>query len=205
MALVFDYAIKRITIPQADLSLVGGTLYDLDSNQFRLDVISELGSETGMFAEDAILHNTEVTVAGTTFARTIEIINGWSVVFEDGQYSVRLLGSNNNIFDVASGILIQNQVQVISNNSAGLITVTQGSGVTPQDKLDIKNLIFNEVIEAGLSFDEVVRILASNAGGTIVQDANGNYVIKGIDGTTDRIIGSPGPNDGRQVNSLDGQ
>ncbi len=64
-------------------------------------------------------HNTEVTILGTTFARVIEIINGYTLEFEDGAYTVKLVGSNNNLFD--SAVLVRNQVQVVSTNSAGLI------------------------------------------------------------------------------------
>jgi len=121
MALSLDPATKVITIPQADLTLVSGTLYELDTNQFRLDVGVLLASQTYVWMDYAFSHNTEVTVAGTTFARIIEFINGFSIEFENGTYSVRLAGSNNNIFDVENGILVQNGVQVISQNSAGLV------------------------------------------------------------------------------------
>ena len=41
------------------------------------------------------------------------------------------MGSNNNIFDIENGILVQNQVQVIATNSAGNIVVETGvSGLT---------------------------------------------------------------------------
>ena len=121
MAITVDYLTKVISVPQADLTLISGTLYELDTNQFRLDLASIQGSEEGIWADTMFSHNTEVTIAGTTFARTIEIINGYSIEFEDGQYTVRLVGSNNNIFDVQGGILVQNQVQVLPTNSAGLI------------------------------------------------------------------------------------
>jgi hypothetical protein len=121
MALSLDPDTKVITIPQADLTLVTGTLYELDTNQFRLDVGVLLASETYIWMDYAFQHNTSVTVAGTTFARIIEFINGYSIEFEDGSYSVRLAGSNNNIFDVENGILVQNSVQVIAQNSAGLV------------------------------------------------------------------------------------
>lgn len=124
MALSIDPATKVITIPQADLTLVTGTLYELDTNQFRKDVMALLDDEDYIWMPNAFTHNTEVTVAGTTFARTIEFINGYSVQFENGSYSVRLVGSNNNIFDVENGILVQNSVQVIPGNSAGLIVST---------------------------------------------------------------------------------
>jgi hypothetical protein len=53
------------------------------------------------------------------------MINGFSIEYDDsgGAYSVRLSGSNNNLFDVEAGILVQNTVQVIAGNSAGLIDV----------------------------------------------------------------------------------
>ena len=129
MALSLDPATKIVTIPQADLTLVGGTLYELDTNQFRLDVGILLASEAYILMDYAFQHNTEVTVAGTTFARIIEFINGFSIEFEDGQYTVRLAGSNNNIFDVENGILQQNQVQVIAQNSAGLVVISTGDNV----------------------------------------------------------------------------
>jgi hypothetical protein len=132
MALSLDPATKVITIPQADLTPVSGTLYELDTNQFRLDVGVLLASEPYIWMDYAFRHNTAVTVAGTTFARTIEFINGFSIEFEDGAYSVRLAGSNNNIFDVENGILVQNGVQVISQNSAGLVQV---SGTVDTDKI----------------------------------------------------------------------
>ena len=122
MALTIDPATKVISVPQADLTFISGTLYDMDTNQFRKDVMALLDDENYVWMQDAFMHNTEVTVAGTTFARTLEFINGWSIQFTpDSQWTVRLLGSNNNIFDVANGILVQNQVQVIPTNSAGLI------------------------------------------------------------------------------------
>lgn len=123
MAISLNPATKRFTVPEADLNLVGGTLYSLDTDGFRKEVNSLLSSEPYIWMPDAYTHNTEVTVAGTTFARTIEFINGYSVEFDDagGPYSVRLEGSNNNIFDIENGILVQNLIQVIPTNSAGLI------------------------------------------------------------------------------------
>lgn len=137
MALSLNPATKVITIPKADLAPVTGTLYALDTDAFRLEVNALLSSEPYIWLDDAYTHNTTVTVAGTTFARTIEFINGFSVEFDDSSgtdpYSVRLEGSNNNIFDIQNGILVQNLVQVIPTNSAGLIQVEGGAGNTPQE------------------------------------------------------------------------
>jgi hypothetical protein len=116
----------------------------MDTNQFRLDLMALMATEDLMVCVDANRHNTEVTVAGVTYARVIEMINGYSVEYArviemingysvefapDSQWTVILEGSNNNIFDVENGILQQNQVQVISTNSAGLIVAPGGGGI----------------------------------------------------------------------------
>jgi len=144
MAISIDWITSVISVPQSYLTLVSGTIYTFDTNQFRLDLKAIEASIEGMGFLKTHIHNTEVTVAGTTFARTVEILAPYSVEFEDGQYTVILEGSNNNVFDVANNILVQNQVQIISTNSAGLITVVSGSGVTPQDKLDIADRVWDE-------------------------------------------------------------
>ena len=144
MAITVDYSTKIISIEQSDLTLISGTLYELDTDAFRLILHDIQDSEEGIWADTMFNHNTEVTVAGTTFARTIELINGYSIEFEDGSYSVRLAGSNNNLFDVENGILQQNSVQVIAQNSAGLQTVNTGGTVAPtqqqiRDAMDIES------------------------------------------------------------------
>jgi hypothetical protein len=136
VALSINPATKVITIPQADLIFVSGTLYELDTNAFRLDVLALIASEPYIWMPDAYSHNTEVTVAGTTFARTLEFINGYSIEFENLTYSVRLAGSNNNIFDVENGILVQNLVQVIAQNSGGLIVGPDSGSLTAQETAD---------------------------------------------------------------------
>ena len=127
MAFSLNHNTLVITIPQSDLTFVSGTLYTHDTEAFRLELKDYEDSEVGMPILDTHRHNTEVTVAGLTYARFIEIINGYTIEYEDGQYAVSLEGSNNNIFE--EGVIVRNQVSVISNNSAGLIvTTTPGSG-----------------------------------------------------------------------------
>ena len=135
MAISINQGTRLITIPQADLDFVSGALYTLDTNAFRNDVMAILDDETHIWLPDAFSHNTEVTVAGVTYARTIEFINSFSIQFEDtgSAYTVRLEGSNNNIFDVENGILVPtDKVNVVPTNSAGLQTVTSGSGMSAE-------------------------------------------------------------------------
>ncbi len=129
MSISVDPATSVISVPQADLTLITGTLYEHDTEAFRLELIDFEDSELGIVQPQTHLHNSEVTIVGVTYARFIEMLAPYSVEYEDGAYSVRLTGSNNNIFDVEAGILVQNTVQLIANNSAGLIVVTNDPGL----------------------------------------------------------------------------
>lgn len=146
MAFTVNPATKVITIPQSDLTNVSGTLYSFDTDAFRLALRDWEDNPTNIALPNTHRHNTAVTIAGVTYARFVEIINGYSVEFEDGAYSVLLTGSNNNIWDIQGGILVQNQVQVIPGNSGGLIQVTSGSGVLPQDIADIADAVWDELL-----------------------------------------------------------
>jgi hypothetical protein len=145
MAITLDPATKVYSIPQADLSLVSGTLYAADTDVLRIAMNTLLASENYIWMPDSYIHNTEVTVAGTTFARTLSTINGYSITFTpDSQWTARLEGSNNDWFDVENGILNQNQVQVIPTNSAGLIrAVTSISGA---DLDNIADAVMDELL-----------------------------------------------------------
>ena len=133
-----NWVTKVITIEKDYLTPTAKpNIFDLDTNVFRLDLKSLEASEDGMSYLDTHQHNTEVPLGGIIYARVIEIINGYTITFENGFYGVNLLGSNNNIADV----LNLNYVSIRTNNAAGLIVVQTGSGVTEQDKLDIADRV----------------------------------------------------------------
>ena len=200
MAISIDYSVNPhvITVPQADLTLVTGTLYEMDTEtDFRQAVIALQASADGMVFDDAIRHNTEVTVAGTTFSRTIEVLNSsnssnfdeYTVQFTpDSQWSVRFTGSNNNIFDVENGQLTQNQVQVIPNNSAGGQTVSSGSGLDAgQDTKLTRIHALLDVIEGTLDHQEVMRLLLAAAAGKLDGANTTNVTIRDQADSKDRI------------------
>jgi hypothetical protein len=143
MAITLDPATKVYSIPQADLSLVSGTLYSADTDALRIEMMSLLASEAYIWMQDSYNHNTEVVVAGVTYARTLTTLNGYSYTFTpDSQWSVRLEGSNNDFFDIEAGFLNQNQVQVIPTNSAGLI-VNEGQSLGQADLDNIEDTVWN--------------------------------------------------------------
>jgi len=141
MSVSIDWGARIIYVPKAYLTFLGGTTYSLNVNTFRLTLKDLEDDVEGMPFPDTHRHNTEVVLGGLTLSRVVEIINGYTITFENGIYSVSLTGANNNIIDVVN----LNSVSIRSANSAGMITIVSGSGVTEQDKLDIADRVWDEL------------------------------------------------------------
>lgn len=123
MAITIDWNTKIISVPKSDLAIISPSVYELDVDWFRLQLKTIEDSEDGMTFPDTHEHVQESTLSGVTYARQVKIINGYTVTFEDGQYTVRCVGANHNLGDVKN----VNQVSLIIGNSGGLI-VTSSSG-----------------------------------------------------------------------------
>ena len=135
MAISINWATKVIFVPQADLAIVSAGLYELDIEDFRLALKDIEDGEEGMAFPDTHRRNEPVTLSGTTFAQTFEIINGYTVEFESTgtPYTVRCVGANHNLGDVK----VVNDVSLIIGNSAGLIEGGgSGSGPTAEEIAD---------------------------------------------------------------------
>jgi len=159
VSIAINWATKVINVPRADLLFVSTGLYELDVDAFRLALKDLEDSVDGVAFPDTHRHNTAVILSGVTYSRTFEIINGYTVLFEDlGPYTVRCVGANHNIADVK----VVNQVSMLIGNSSGLITVATGSGpsassiadavwshinrsTTPAERLEIANAVLNGV------------------------------------------------------------
>lgn len=128
MPISINWGTKVITVPQSFLAFVSGTTYTLDLNVFRLALKDLEDDFAGMPYLDTHRHIAPITLSGVTYARFVEIINGYTVTFADGLYQVNLAGANNNLVDV----LNRNSVSVVANNSSGLIT-TGGSALTSEE------------------------------------------------------------------------
>jgi len=122
VAISVDPITSVITIPKADLTLVSGTLYELNVNTFRLALKDWEDDPDGIPFTKTHNHNTELTISGLTLARTVEILDPYTVEFEDGQYEVKCVGANHNLADVK----VVNQVSLIIGNSAGLVNNVTG-------------------------------------------------------------------------------
>ncbi len=130
MAITIDWGAKVINVPKADMTLVSSSPFEireLDINTFRLALRDLEDNVEGVPFIITHNHNTTVTVGGVTLARVVEIINGYTVTFEDGSYAVNLVGANSNIGDVVN----LNSVSVRAANSAGLT------------ELNLENVVWN--------------------------------------------------------------
>lgn len=180
MAITINWSTKVINVPQADLTSLGGGEYELDVDWFRLQLKNLEDSEEGMNFPDTHRHNTQVTLGTLVLARVVEIINGYTVTFEDGQYAVNLVGANNNISDVTN----VNQVSVRSSNSAGMIVVG-GDAVDPF-----------ETYEAwpGYTYKRLMRAMASVLTG---KSSGGGTTFRDLPDTADQVTGTVDSNKDR--------
>ena len=119
MAISIDYSTYEILIPKADMALVQSVpteIRQLNLDTFRKALKDLEDNDEGMAFPDTHLHNTTVEVGGVILARVVQILDPYTVTFEDGQYAVNLVGANTNLGDKVN----VNQVSVRSANSAGL-------------------------------------------------------------------------------------
>ena len=122
-----NYGTLLITIYKTDtfVTLVSGNIYNVDTNLFRLAVEARMDDGDGITYLKPFNHNTSVLLGGINYARIIEVINGYTIRFDDNggldPWVANLQGSNNNFLDVA----VLTTVQIRSNNSAGLINVDE--------------------------------------------------------------------------------
>lgn len=133
MAITINWGTSVINIPKADMTLIQASpteIRELDLNEFRLTLKALEAGEEGMNYPQTHNHNTTVTVGGVTLARVIEIIEPYTITFEDGQYAVNLVGANSNVSDKTN----VNQVSVRAANSAGLI-VTESADLAAAAQL----------------------------------------------------------------------
>ena len=143
-----DYGTRVIYVPKVDTTLVQSTPFEirqLDIDTFRLTLKDIEESEEGMPFPDTHRHFSPVSVGGVNLAMVVEIINRYTVTFEDGQYAVNLTGANSNIADRVN----VNQVSVRSSNSAGLIkpeTDDGGAVWAHADGVLVKALLRNKQV-----------------------------------------------------------
>jgi hypothetical protein len=165
MAISITWGTKVINIPKADTQLVQSSpteIRSLDLDNFRQTLNDLQDSEDGIPFETTHNHVPPITVGGVTLARVVEIINGYTVTFEDGQYAVNLVGANSNVGDVTN----VNQVAVRSANSAGLTYSKQVEDSSFGDQrvwIDVNNGLSGTLYPRGTTADPVNNLADAQA------------------------------------------
>lgn len=181
MPISIDPSTCVISVPQSYLTALGGDIYELDVNQFRLDLKDWEDSEVGVSMPDTHKHTTSTTMSGVTYARFVEILFPYTITFEDvgTPYTVKCVGANHNIGDRKN----VNQVSLIIGNSAGLIEVATGAGPSAAA---IAGAVWDEALAAhtGIGSAGEALLAAAAAGGltpTQAQQLTEMYQILGLD------------------------
>lgn len=181
-----NWSTKVITIPKADTELVSSSPDVRKLSVLTLwETLRSIEDDADGMAYIAIVKNTTpLTVAGVTLGRVVEIINGYTLTFEDGQYAVNIYGGNSNIADVVN----KNQVSVNTANSAGFLQVAGGGSVNFDDLMD------GEMVENGYSVREALRILLAAMAGKVTHTGS-IYRFRDTGDTKDRIVAGVTGND----------
>jgi hypothetical protein len=115
-----DWPTKVISVPKVDTLLVTAPppqeIRALNMVTYHLTLRALEASEEGIVYPRTHNYVGPISVGSVSLADVVEIINGYTNTFEDGQYAVNLNGANTNLADVTN----VNQVSVRPNNSAGL-------------------------------------------------------------------------------------
>jgi len=146
---------------------------------------------------------TDIELAGQYYFLRNDL--GWRIRSSDEDQQVNWTG-NLIPTDLTLPIFVAQATRTVSHLGLQPLTtiITTGSGVTQQDKDDIEDQIFARLIEAGFSFEELVRILASHAAGDVDEPVDGTYEIRDLADTKPRISGTQTANGGRDVTAVDG-
>jgi len=137
VATTVDWGTKIITVLQADMTPLGGSLYEFDVNAFRLELKDLEDDETGIAHLDTHEHTKGKTISGVFYIRSIEIINGYTVTISPATaYQVSCVGANHNIQDVLNNTT---GPTFLPNNSVGhTIVESAEAGLTRNEFIALK-------------------------------------------------------------------
>ena len=152
---------KVIVVPRNMLTYVNGSVYLLDTTLLKAHLKYQESTQLGIAHDKILQHSAGVMLSGTQYAGFLEIINGYTVTFENGVYTVSVSQNyNNNIMDVNNA----NYVNVLVQNSAGLQTVQTGASVLKDDERE--KLMSIETLTANRVWEYTARTLSVQTGMT---------------------------------------
>jgi len=128
MAYSVNWTTKVITIPLTDLTLVSGSNYTLDVEDFWIEARRlEASPGDGLWAEQIVEFVNTQTLSGIVYSAIVKVINGYTWNTNTTNKNISLIGKNSNLLDV---FIPGDGISVLANNSAGKITISEGGGST---------------------------------------------------------------------------
>jgi hypothetical protein len=185
----------------ASISGVGSATFGIDTNTPLIGAEASLIA-TAEFGMDGTLTRYAIGIMeGTTEETGLSvpgIVNGvWSAVLSNYPDA----GTAGNTLALAGSGGVDYTTLANAVWSAATRTLTSGGSAPTAEQ--VATAVFAHLVEAGFSFEEVIRIMAAALAGTS-NKAGSTITFKGIDGTTDRIVGTYDTNNNRTSATLDG-
>lgn len=222
MSYSVNWGTRVITIPKADTVLVSSSpdVRSLDVTDLWEALRDIEDDEVGINYPTIVANTTPKTVAGLTLARVVEIINGYTLTFENLPYAVNIIGGNSNVSDVVN----KNQVSVNTSNSAGAIQIGGGAGdpwtvalpgAYPAGQAGnilgnltgvvngVDEAVMDQLVEGSLTVRHALRIMMAVLFGKDTRVGN-TYYFRDSQDTKDRIVATVDDNKNRTSVTLDG-
>jgi hypothetical protein len=140
MAYSVNWTTKVVTIPLADMTLVSGSNYSLNTDDVWLELRRLEASPTdGLWTEQVIEYVNTQVLSGITYSAIVKMINGYTWDTDTTDKTISLLGYNSNLLDT---FIPGDGVSVLANNSGGLI-VNQGQSLGQSDLDNIADAVWN--------------------------------------------------------------
>jgi hypothetical protein len=143
MSYSVNWTTRVVTIPLADMTLISGTNYSLNTDDVWLEMrrLEALPTE-GLWVEQSIEYVNTQILSGITYSAIVKMINGFTWDTDTTNKTISLLGFNSNLLDT---FIPGSGVSVLANNSGGLI-INQGQSLGQVDLDNIADAVWNMVI-----------------------------------------------------------
>jgi len=196
MPLTFNHATKRILVPQAESQpLLIQTVLDA--------IREEEASERGICYDQIATASGKEALGGGVFTGiTLALLSTWALQFETGAYQAAVDGGN-----LADGLLrVANtgSPQVLLRSSAASTLVVGSGGSTAPTASQNATAVWQYLIEAGYSAEQLMRLMAAFAAGNGIGLGGPTPKFRDLANTKDRIVAALDQNGNRTIASRDG-
>jgi hypothetical protein len=137
MSYSVNWTTKVITIPLADLTLISGSNYSLDTGDFWIEMRRlEASPGDGLWADQTVEYVNTQLLSGITYSAIVKLINSYTWDTDTTNKNIFLVGFNSNLLDT---FIPGSGISVLANNSAGKQEVSGTIGAA-----DVWNYILSE-------------------------------------------------------------